>query len=383
MANGLATSDSCWCDVGLQGASFIVGIGVLLVALDFARDRGVLSSHRDSLTGRLVVITGAAGGLGRAMALAFAQQGAVLALWDVRADTLERCVGWLTGECGVPPSSVHAFVVDVSDAAAVASAARAQQAALGPAYVVVSNAAVVNGERVLEASEQRLRTSFAVNILSHVWLARALVPQLASRTCGADGSAPSGGVFVTIGSLMAELPAAGLADYCASKAALWQLHECLRWEMRTRDTGVHCLHVQPFKIDTPLFDGGQAGRFWWVRALLPPLRATTVARRVVTAVGARRDRITVPYVFKWLPVLLELLPAALRDGALYLAGADCAMDAFVGGAARADCLGRATEGHGTGVAARVAVDEEEHELRRRAPRRRAARSRSPARPNVV
>ena len=321
-------------------------VPLVLLLLDLARDRGVFCWTRHDLTGRLVVITGAAGGLGRQLALEFAMRGAVLALWDVRKDALHTCVEWLEA-CGVPRSSVHVFVVDVADAAAVRATAQSQLATLGPASVVVSNAAVVNGEPLLQASEERLRASFAINALSHVWLARALVPQLATSPMGANVAKP-GGVFVTIGSLMAELPAAGLVDYCASKAAVRQLHECLRWEQPGRGDGgdvggptgrsVHCLHVQPYMIDTPLFAGGQPGRFRWVRALLPPLGAATVARRIADAVETRRDRIVIPYILKWLPPLLQLLPDVVRDVALDLAGAECAMNRFVGGAARAVCL---------------------------------------------
>ena len=333
----------------------------VLALLDYAKDVGLLARRR-SLSGRLVLVTGAAGGLGRALALELARRGALLALWDVRADALHACINWLVDECGVPAERVSASVVDVADAAAVRAAAQSQLDKLGPAHAVVSNAAVVNGERLLDASEDRLRASFAVNALSHVWIARALVPQLAASGGHGGGARQGGGVLVTIGSLMAELPAARLADYCASKAAVLLMHECLRWELRGGggghartsggggagsgadgggNGGVHCLHVQSHMIDTPLFAGGVPGRFGWVRRLLPPLRAVTVARRVVDAIETRRTRVVVPYVLKWLPPLLQLLPAALRDLALDLAGAGCAMDGFVGGGARDACLPRA------------------------------------------
>ena len=343
---------------------------LLLALLDYAKDAGFLASRR-SLAGRLVVVTGAAGGLGRALALEFARRGAVLALWDVRAEALRECVDWLV-ERGVAAAVIHAAVVDVADASAVAMAARQQHATLGPAHVVVSNAAVVNGERLLDASEARLRASFDVNMLSHVWVARSLVPQMAA----AGAPSRDGGVFVTVGSLMAELPAARLADYCASKAAVLLLHECLRWELRhpprsrerqghdggdsgdgAAGRGVHCLHVQSHMIDTPLFAGGKPGRFGWVRALLPPLQAATVAQRIVRAVETRRERIVVPYILKWLPPVLQLLPAVLRDLALDLAGAGCAMEGFVGGD-RAGCLPT-------------------HSARPQQPRRRGRAARSP------
>jgi len=110
-------------------------------------------------------------------------------------------------------------------------------------------------------------------------------------------------------------------------------------------------------IDTPLFAGGKPGRFGWVRALLPPLQAATVARRILRAVETRRERIVVPYVLKWLPPVLQLLPAVLRDLALDLAGAGCAMEGFVGGD-RAGCLPT-------------------HSARPQQPRRRGRAARSP------
>ena len=113
----------------------------VLALLDYAKDVGLLARRR-SLSGRLVVVTGAAGGLGRALALELARRGALLALWDVRADALHACINWLVDECGVPAERVSASVVDVADAAAVRAAAQSQLDKLGPAHAVVSNAAV-------------------------------------------------------------------------------------------------------------------------------------------------------------------------------------------------------------------------------------------------
>ena len=80
---------------------------LLFFLLDYAVDVGLWARPRRALAGRLVVITGAAGGLGRALALEFARCGAVLALWDVRADALRDSVAWLVHECAVPAAAVH------------------------------------------------------------------------------------------------------------------------------------------------------------------------------------------------------------------------------------------------------------------------------------
>ena len=74
------------------------------------------------------------------------------------------------------------------------------------------------------------------------------------------------------------------------------------------------LHVQPYMVDTrdsPLFTGGMPMRLAWLRPLVPPLRAATLARRVVQAVEAPgRERLVIPWIFKWLPPDGE-------DGALF------------------------------------------------------------------
>ena len=69
--------------------------------------------------------------MGRQLALRFAQQGATLALWDVRREALDEVCEWLA-ERGVAPSALHPQCVDVADAAAVAREAAAQQVRLGP-----------------------------------------------------------------------------------------------------------------------------------------------------------------------------------------------------------------------------------------------------------
>ncbi len=301
-------------------------LGVCLVAalfLDSLAHRGCLR-RRDPLAGQLVLITGAGGGLGRQLALCFARQGAVLALWDVRRDELDALCQWLTEECGVPASALHPQRVDVADAAAVAREAAAQQTRLGPVRVVVNNAAVVHGRPLVgsgrAASEAELRRSLDVNAAAHFWTARAFVPQMLEE---------GRGTLVTVSSLMAALPAAGLAEYCASKAAVSQMHACLRWELRS-EPRVRCLLVRPYLIDTPLFAGGAPMRWRWLRALLTPLDAADAAARIVRAVQTRQEELVLPWHLKWVPPILELLPLGLRDALLDVAGAASAMGGFRG-----------------------------------------------------
>ena len=266
----------------------LCGVLVLLAALlvEYLGHCGWLR-RRDSLAGQLVLITGAAGGLGRELALRFAQQGATLALWDVRRDALDELCEWLL-ERGVAPGALHPQCVDVADAAAVAREAAAQHVRLGPVRVLVNNAAIVYGQPLLGgsidggaaagASVPQLRRSLDVNVAAHFWTVRAFVPQMVDE---------GRGTVVTIGSIMSSLPAAGMAEYCASKAAVSQLHACLRWELRGA-RGIRCLLVRPYLIATPLFAGGAPIKVRALRALLPPLEAPYVAARIVLAVQTRQ-----------------------------------------------------------------------------------------------
>ena len=271
----------------------------------------------------LVLITGAAGGLGRQLALHWAREGAVVALWDVRAAALDAVCDWLSRENGVPAASLHPRCVDVADARAVSRAAESQLRALGPVRVLVNNAAIVHGHRLLAATDADLQRAIEVNVLGHFWTVRAFMPQLASHS--------EGGSVVTISSLMASVPCAGLADYCASKAAVCQLHECLRCEIRLRAAPprVHCLLVLPYLLDTPLFDGGESMRWQWLQWLFPAIEPARVARRVVHAVRTRQQMLVLPWVFAWLPLLL-LLPLWLRDALLRLFTSHAAMENFRG-----------------------------------------------------
>ncbi|KAL1515017.1 hypothetical protein AB1Y20_004085 [Prymnesium parvum] len=277
------------------------------------------------LRGAPVVITGGAGGLGRALALSFARAGASVELWDVRAAALEQAAAWLAEQPGVDPSAIHTRAVDVSDAAAVGAAAAASAAYRGAPRVVVNNAALVYGAPLLDLPAAALRRSVDVNVLGYFWVSTAFARLLLPR------DKPF--TLVTIGSAMAAVPAARLADYCAAKAAVAQLHACLRCELAAAGEAhrASCLHVQPYLIaDTPLFDGGEPMRYRLLRWCLPPLRAAEVADCVVHAVQTRRQTLALPWVVGWVAPLLALLPCGLQDWALGIAGAQTAMRGFRG-----------------------------------------------------
>jgi all-trans-retinol dehydrogenase (NAD+) len=257
---------------------YVVALSALLLLSSFVHYLGWFR-RRDSLAGQLVLITGAAGGIGRQLALEFARQGAALALWDIRATQLREVRDWLVVEHRIGVESIHVAVVDASDPDAVTAGAAALQEKGLVVRVVVSNAAVMRGTPLQEMSDAEVRSDFGVNTLAAVWCARAFLRHMVASAAARDE--PARGVLVTIGSVMGELPCARLVEYCASKAALIQLHEALRWELRVHDrtAAIRTLLVQPYAVDTDMLSGAALlgssqthRRFAWLRCAPEPLR---------------------------------------------------------------------------------------------------------------
>jgi len=303
----------------------------------------------ESLRGELVVITGAAGEIGREISLVFARQGARVSLWDIRDEALEEVAIWLVSQ-GISRDNVMTSVVDVSDAESVANAAEALSKSEGGKVprVVVSNAAVMRGKTLLEYSDEEIRLDFSVNVLAAFWVHRKFLRQMIED--GKQHGSKTEGVLVTIGSIMAELPSVRQAEYCASKAALSQFHECLRWELKKANGGCHdsdrinirSLLIQPYAVKTSMISGasllGEGGtttahrRFALIGKALPPLEPAAVAERIFTAVLRGEERVYIPTVVGWLPLILQLLPQSLRENILGLCGAYDGMDGFCGNA---------------------------------------------------
>ena len=186
-----------------------------------------------------VLITGAGGSFGRALAERFAREGSSLVLVDVDASSLAGTVS----ACGAPAARVASLLCDVSDGAAVASLpARISATRLPRVDVVISNAAIARGapSRVL-----------AVNIAAAFHLAAAF-------RVGAGGVR----VFVLVSSIMGTLGAAGMAAYVASKWALLGMAASLRLELQRdgRDRDVAVIAALPYaSSEGDMFRGIYAG----------------------------------------------------------------------------------------------------------------------------
>ncbi|MGL6096673.1 MAG: SDR family NAD(P)-dependent oxidoreductase [Fimbriiglobus sp.] len=183
------------------------------------------------------VITGASSGIGRAMAVALAAQGARVGVTARRTDLLES----LVQEVRAAGGTIAAAPADVTDRGQVLSAVRGLAETLGPVDLLIANAGVGYHSGADPMNVPGVEHMTKVNFLGVVYAFEAVMAPMLAR-----GS----GHLVAISSLAAYKGLPGSAAYCATKAAVKSYCEALRIEVRSRGVAVTC--VCPGFIDTPM-----------------------------------------------------------------------------------------------------------------------------------
>ncbi|MCQ4159257.1 2,3-dihydro-2,3-dihydroxybenzoate dehydrogenase [Roseomonas sp. GC11] len=184
------------------------------------------------IEGRLALLTGAAGGIGRAVVDTLLEAGARVVATDRVVDDLP------------PRPGLRALPLDVSDAAAVEALVARVEAEEGPVDFGLSVAGVLETGLVTETEDAAWRHVFAVNADGVFHLGRALARRMVPRRRGA---------FVTVSSNAAGVPRHGMAAYAASKAAATMFTRCLGLELAPH--GIRCNIVAPGSTLTPMQTG--------------------------------------------------------------------------------------------------------------------------------
>lgn len=189
----------------------------------------------------VVVVTGAAQGIGRAIALALAARSARLALWDVNE---ERCAQ-TASECSAIGAKAISSRVDVSDPAQVQSAGHAVLRSYGPVFALVNNAGIFPRATILDSTPELWRSVLGVNLLGMVFCTQALVPSMIAQRRGAV-------VNIASGRALQGTPRG--AHYAASKAGIISLTKSMAMEFGA--LGVRTNAVIPGVTETaqPLAD---------------------------------------------------------------------------------------------------------------------------------
>ncbi|MGP3966554.1 SDR family oxidoreductase [Streptomyces sp. 6N223] len=264
---------------------------------------------RRDLTGRVAVVTGAARGLGAALARELSRRGARIALVGLEPDHLARVGAALPGE------SAH-WTADVTDAPAMAATAVEVTARFGAVDIVVANAGVGLGGTFADTDEALWRRVIEVNLIGSAITCRAFLPALTE----------SRGYFLQIASLAAIASAPLMSAYCASKSGVEAFAHSLRAELAVDGVRVGVAYLS--WTDTDLVRGADTDpasralrrRLPWPAGRTYPVEP--VAARIAAGIERRAAHV---YAQPWLraaqaargalpPVITALARRHLRRG---------------------------------------------------------------------
>lgn len=192
-----------------------------------------------NLTGKRIILTGAAGGIGYRLALLLAKKGAHLALVELNAARLAQ----ICDEINANGGKTHAIALNLTSEGAADQVVEAAKQAMGGIDIVINNAGIMDFTLYDRQSPERIAQVINVNVIAPMLLVRAALPQLLAQNSGA---------IVNIGSAFGSIGFAHFATYCTSKFAMRGFSESLRRELM--DSGVSVVYVSPRAAKTPLND---------------------------------------------------------------------------------------------------------------------------------
>ncbi|WP_018685553.1 2,3-dihydro-2,3-dihydroxybenzoate dehydrogenase [Actinokineospora enzanensis] len=185
------------------------------------------------LGGKVALVTGAAQGIGAAVARALAANGAAVAAVDSNVDGLKALAR--------DEDAVRAYPADVRDSAAVDAVVEQAERELGALDILVNVAGVLRMGPVVEFADTDWKTVFDVNTSGVFHVSRAVARRMVARGTGA---------IVTVASNASGVPRMHMAAYAASKAASTMFTKCLGLELA--EHGIRCNIVSPGSTDTAM-----------------------------------------------------------------------------------------------------------------------------------
>ncbi len=231
------------------------------------------------LRDKVAIVTGGASGIGKASAEAFARLGAQVAVVDVNqagAEAVAQSVGGVGIGCDVASEAdINAMVEQV-------------QGHFGAVDILFNNAGVVTGGNPLETPIDVWQSQWEINVMSHVYAIRAVLPSMLERGSGYIlHTASMAGILTTHGNL----------TYATTKHAVVGLAEWM--SITYHDKGIHVSLLAPLGVRTPML--GDSESSWASNAAGPIKEPEEVAQQVVDAIAQERFLIlTDPIAQTWM-----------------------------------------------------------------------------------
>ncbi|WP_347057107.1 SDR family NAD(P)-dependent oxidoreductase [Blastococcus sp. HT6-30] len=259
-----------------------------------------------AFAGGTAVVTGAASGIGEALAAQLAGRGSHLVLLDRDAERLEGVAGRIRADH--PGLRIATHVADLADDEATARVAATLVAEHPETTLLVNNAGVALGGRFDQVTLEEFEWVMAINVRAVVQLTHALLPVLKTHP---------GAHVVNVSSVFGIVAPAGQAAYAASKFAVRGFTEALRHELAEDGIGVTVVH--PGGVRTRIAESARTGSGVSVAeyeegrkrfATLLRMPPEDAAAQIVAAIERRRPRLLIGWTAKVPDVLVRLVPGS-------------------------------------------------------------------------
>lgn len=247
-------------------------------------------------SGRVVIVTGASSGIGRQLALDFAERGSRLVISARRGDLLRNVAELCRGE-GV---EVEMMVGDLAERAFAESMVARALERFGRLDVLVNNAGVPKHKHFYDVTPEDIDYTMRVNFMAPAYLALAAIPAMLRQ---------EEGCIVNISSGAGKLPPPREAVYAASKYAMTGFSEGMALDLAGSNIHVGVIHVGP--IATEIWDKAESPVAYSGKKYPPSI----VSNAVFRCIEKRRHDITVPRSLASIIYLKTFLPGLFRWGA--------------------------------------------------------------------
>lgn len=253
-----------------------------------------------NVEGKIVLITGAAMGMGKMYAERSVAEGArAVVLWDINREALAATLDELQQAPGT--TEVHSYLVDVADRNAIDANAALVLEQVGTPDILINNAGVVRGNKYFWETDNVGDTEFTVkiNTLAPMFITRAFLPAMIEG--GQDAR------LVNVASSAGFVGNPRMASYAASKWGAIGFSDSVRLELAQAGTAVKVTTVCPYYVKTGMFDGAKSG------LMTPLLEPQDVVDEVWRKMLKGSAFVIMPKSVYANEAIKGLLPTGLRD----------------------------------------------------------------------
>lgn len=195
-----------------------------------------------SLKGKTAVVTGAGSGMGRAIAVRLAEDGAAVAIWDINGEGAAETARTITDAGG----KALAITADCADRTVIEAAAAETRTKLGPITILVNNAGIAPFTPFLEVTDELLDRVLHINLRGPYIVTREIIPDMIAAKWGRV-------INITSSSVQSGSPTQ--SHYTASKGGLLGFTKSLAMEFGK--SGITANMIPPGSIDTPMLRGAE------------------------------------------------------------------------------------------------------------------------------